>query len=51
MEPIDAATGRLFGGLTNVILTPHVAGVTAQSNDRISTLTVANVLDVLERSS
>jgi (S)-sulfolactate dehydrogenase len=50
-EPIDETTARLFSGLTNVILTPHVAGVTAQSNDRISALTVANVLGVLERAA
>ncbi len=42
-EPIDAATGALFAGLSNVILTPHIAGVTAEANTRISTITADNV--------
>lgn len=47
-EPIDKATGALFAGLANVILTPHIAGVTAEANTRISTITAANVRRVLE---
>jgi (S)-sulfolactate dehydrogenase len=47
-EPIDAATAALFSGVPNLILTPHVAGVTREANDRISSLTVDNVLKVLE---
>jgi (S)-sulfolactate dehydrogenase len=46
-EPIDMATGALFAGLSNVILTPHIAGVTAEANTRISTITAANVRRVL----
>lgn len=42
-EPIDGATGTLFAGLANVILTPHIAGVTAEANTRISTITAENV--------
>jgi (S)-sulfolactate dehydrogenase len=47
-EPITAETAELFAGLPNVILTPHIAGVTAQSNVRISNVTVDNVLKTLQ---
>lgn len=47
-EPVLAETGALFAGLPNVILTPHIAGITAESNRRISQLTVENVLRALE---
>jgi (S)-sulfolactate dehydrogenase len=47
-EPIDAKTAALFNGVPNLILTPHVAGVTREANDRISSITVDNVLKVLE---
>ncbi len=47
-EPIDEPTGALFAGLSNVILTPHVAGVTREANTRISALTVENVVRVLK---
>jgi (S)-sulfolactate dehydrogenase len=46
-EPITAETAALFAGLPNVLLTPHIAGVTRESNARISAVTVANVLTVL----
>jgi len=46
-EPIDAVTGALFAGIGNVILTPHIAGVTAEANTRISTITAENVRRVL----
>lgn len=46
-EPIDAASGAVFKDVPNVILTPHIAGVTRESNDRISTVTVQNVLMAL----
>jgi (S)-sulfolactate dehydrogenase len=48
VEPIDAKSGAVFAGVPNIILTPHVAGVTRESNDRISTITVENVLRVLQ---
>jgi (S)-sulfolactate dehydrogenase len=47
-EPITAAKGALFAGLPNVILTPHIAGVTAQSNVRASTMTAASVRRILK---
>ena len=43
-EPLGADRGALFAGLANVILTPHVAGVTVESNVRVSRVTVENVL-------
>lgn len=46
-EPIDASTASLFSGLANVILTPHIAGVTEESNARVSEVTARNVLDAL----
>ena len=47
-EPLTAASGGRFAGLPNVILTPHIAGVTEESNIRVSHVTVAQVLNVLE---
>jgi (S)-sulfolactate dehydrogenase len=47
VEPIDGATASVFAGVPNLILTPHVAGVTRQSNARISAVTVENVLAAL----
>jgi (S)-sulfolactate dehydrogenase len=48
VEPIDVKSGSVFRDVPNLILTPHVAGVTRESNDRISTITVENVLRVLK---
>jgi (S)-sulfolactate dehydrogenase len=47
-EPLKAEQGRIFAGCPNLILTPHIAGVTQESNVRVSHVTVANVLSVLE---
>lgn len=47
-EPIDQATAGMFRGVANVILTPHVAGITLESNARISSVTVENVLRELK---
>jgi (S)-sulfolactate dehydrogenase len=40
-----------FAGVPNLILTPHIAGVTEESNARVSTVTVENVRRVLEKRS
>lgn len=48
-EPLTADTGAAFAGVPNLILTPHIAGVTAESNHRLSAITVENVLRVLDR--
>ncbi len=46
-EPLSAAAGARFAGLPNLILTPHVAGLTGESNHRLSAVTVESVLRVL----
>ena len=35
-EPVTQATGAMFQGVPNLILTPHIAGVTQESNVRVS---------------
>ncbi len=37
-EPLTEEAATRFRGLTNVLLTPHIAGVTTQSNARVSTM-------------
>jgi (S)-sulfolactate dehydrogenase len=48
-EPVDAAAGARFAGVPNLLLTPHIAGVTEESNVRVSDVTARNVLGHLER--
>ena len=47
-EPVDAATGAAFADVPNLILTPHIAGITEESNVRVSEVTARNVLEALE---
>src|SRR5690606_33920692 len=47
-EPIDECTAAIFRDVPNLILTPHIAGVTVECNARISTVTVDNVLRELK---
>ncbi|MFC6791826.1 hydroxyacid dehydrogenase [Methylobacterium komagatae] len=42
-EPLDAQTGAAFAGVPNLILTPHIAGVTQESNVRVSAVTAKAV--------
>ncbi len=44
-EPLQP--GSVLTGVPNLILTPHVAGVTVEANERVSAMTVASVLRVL----
>jgi (S)-sulfolactate dehydrogenase len=46
-EPVSQATGAMFQGVPNLILTPHIAGVTEESNVRVSSVTAKAVLEVL----
>jgi (S)-sulfolactate dehydrogenase len=46
-EPVDAATGARFAGVPNLILTPHIAGLTVESNARVGMMTAASVRRVL----
>lgn len=48
-EPLAAGSGAVFAGAPNLILTPHIAGVTAESNVRVSAVTAENVRRVLGR--
>jgi (S)-sulfolactate dehydrogenase len=50
-EPLTAAAGRVFADVPNLILTPHIAGVTRESNVRVSAVTAANVRRILERAA
>jgi (S)-sulfolactate dehydrogenase len=47
-EPLDGDGGARFAGVPNLILTPHIAGVTEQSNVRVSSVTAAAVLRHLD---
>jgi (S)-sulfolactate dehydrogenase len=47
-EPLTAAAGTLFKGVPNLLLTPHIAGVTNESNVRVSAVTARAVLSVLD---
>lgn len=42
-EPLDAAAGAPFRDVPNLILTPHIAGVTQESNVRVSSVTARAV--------
>ena len=46
-EPVTADSGARFAGLSNLVLTPHIAGVTQESNVRVSAVTAENVRKVL----
>lgn len=48
-EPIKAEAGKVFADIPNVILTPHISGVTLESNHRVSFMTVDSVARVLRK--
>jgi (S)-sulfolactate dehydrogenase len=45
VEPVPA--GSSFAGCPNLVLTPHIAGVSAESNERVSSLIAQKVLEEL----
>ncbi|MGI9406658.1 MAG: hydroxyacid dehydrogenase [Hyphomicrobiaceae bacterium] len=49
-EPPEPETIEKFAGLRNMILTPHIAGLSTNANARVSRLTVDNVLAALAKS-
>jgi (S)-sulfolactate dehydrogenase len=49
-EPLTREAADLFLNVPNLVLTPHIAGVTIESNQRVSQLTMENVCAVLEKS-
>jgi (S)-sulfolactate dehydrogenase len=50
-EPASADDLAMFDGLENIILTPHVAGLTQEANSRVGTITAHNIRRYLEPSS
>lgn len=46
-EPLDQEAGARFEGVPNLILTPHIAGVTKEANVRVSSVTADHVLNHL----
>lgn len=49
-EPLTDEAGAVFAGIPNLLLTPHIAGVTEESNERVSELVADLVIAHLERS-
>lgn len=49
-EPLTEDDAQKFRGCENLILTPHIAGVTEESNVRVSTMIAGLVLDRLGNS-
>ena len=48
-EPLTPGAAAALAEVPNLILTPHIAGVTEESNRRVSALTAANVIQHLSR--
>jgi (S)-sulfolactate dehydrogenase len=46
-EPLTKEAARVFAGVPNLILTPHIAGVTQESNSRVSSLIAEKVATAL----
>lgn len=46
-EPLTADRGAVFADTPRLILTPHIAGVTRESNAAVSSVTARNVLEAL----
>ena len=46
-EPLEGANAAVFRDVPGLILTPHIAGVTDESNTRVSLVTVENVKKAL----
>ena len=50
-EPASADSLSMFDGVENLILSPHIAGLTVESNARVAAMTAAQVRNVLENLS
>jgi (S)-sulfolactate dehydrogenase len=48
-EPLSARAAQVFRGAPNLLLTPHIAGVTRESNVRVSAVVASRVLQSLAR--
>lgn len=47
-EPASQQSLAMFDGVENLILTPHIAGLTVESNARVAAMTASQVRSVLE---
>ena len=47
-EPLTLSAGAIFRNTPNLILTPHIAGVTEESNVRVSAVTARAVVEALD---
>ena len=47
-EPVTPQDGLAFDSIPNLLLTPHIAGITAESESRIATSLVASIRQTLE---
>jgi len=50
-EPLTEQRGAMFTGIANLVLTPHIAGVSVESNVRVSHMTTDTVLEHLKKAS
>lgn len=50
-EPLTLEAAAIFADAPNLLLTPHIAGVSVESNIRVSAVTAANVKSALEELS
>ena len=50
-EPVDAASGERFFGVPNLLLTPHIAGITEESHQRVSSMVANAVAEVLAQGN
>ncbi len=42
-EPLSKERGQIFAGCPNLVLTPHIAGLTVESNTRVSTMVAEKI--------
>ncbi|MEQ9327819.1 MAG: NAD(P)-dependent oxidoreductase, partial [Rhodospirillales bacterium] len=47
-EPLDTGKTEKFRDVPNLVLTPHMAGLTDEALDRVHSMVVRRVLEVLE---
>ncbi len=47
-EPLNSNNSNMFKGIKNLILTPHIAGVTVESNERVSQMIAKKISNYLE---
>ena len=49
-EPVTAESGKAFCSVPNLLLAPHIAGITHESNERVSWMTIEKILKHLENA-